>query len=88
MGKNLYRNCPTHLTALYKHVGIKKEQEKYGSNCKKVFAREINQKGHNVKVAVGTKYKSSTLEVRSVCYCIKIALAFIPTTDSSRLLDW
>ena len=38
--ENLFRNCPTLLTALYKHVGIEKEQEKYGSICKKVFARE------------------------------------------------
>ena len=59
MGENLYRNCPTLLTALYKHVGIGKEQEKYGSDCKKIFARETNQKRHNVKLAVGTKYKST-----------------------------
>ena len=56
-GENLYRNCPTLLTAMYKHVGIEKEQEKYGSDCKKVFARETNQKRHNIKVVVGTKYK-------------------------------
>ena len=39
-GENLFRNCPTLLTALYKHFGIEKEQEKYGSDCKEVFARE------------------------------------------------
>ena len=54
-GENLYRNCPTLLTALYKHIGIEKEQEKYGTDCKKLFAREINQKGHNIKFVIGTK---------------------------------
>ena len=82
-GENLYRNCPTLLTALYKHVSIEKEQEQYGSNCKKVLREKLTRKDTMSNLRWVQNTRVHTLEVRSVCCCIKIALAFIPTTDSS-----
>ena len=93
-GENLYRNCPTLLTALYKHDGIEKEQEKYGSDCKNL-REKLTRKDtmSNWRWVQNTRVR--TVEVRSVCCCIKIALPSSPPLTllfdvflAHRLLDW